>query len=103
LRYRYPVILIPAAEGGYTVLVPDLSGCVTQGETAEEAFAMAKDAIAGWIEVALEDQEEIPKSSTLEKIVRHLNKILEAIVETTEEREQVILANVQADVPKVAA
>jgi hypothetical protein len=48
MRYLYPVVLIPEQEGGYSVIVPDLPGCVTQGDTAEEAFAMAKDAMEGW-------------------------------------------------------
>lgn len=103
MRYQYPVILIPAEEGGYTVLVPDLPGCVTQGETVEEAFEMAKDAIAGWIEVTLEYKEEVPDSSTLEQIVGRLDEILEGIVETKEERDRVILANIQLDLPEVAA
>ena len=42
-------------EGGYTVTVPALPGCVTQGETLEEAVAMARDAIRGYIE-ALEKE-----------------------------------------------
>lgn len=103
MRYQYPIILIPAEEGGYTVLVPDLPGCVTQGETVEEAFEMAKDAITGWIEVALEYKEEIPGSSTLEKIAGRLDEILDGIVESKEERDRVILANVQLDLPEVAA
>lgn len=103
MRYQYPIILIPSEEGGYTVLVPDLPGCVTQGETVEEAFEMAKDAMSGWIEVTLEDKEEVPKPSTLEKIIQRLDEILKGIVETPEKREQVILTNIQIEVPKVAA
>lgn len=103
MRYKYPIILIPEEEGGYSVIVPDLPGCATQGETAEEAFAMAKDAIAGWIEVTLDDQEEIPKPSTLEETARRLGEILEEIVDSTEDLERVILASVQIDVPRAAA
>lgn len=45
-EHRYTIILHPdEEEGGYTVTVPALPGCVTQGETIEEAIAMAKDAI----------------------------------------------------------
>ena len=39
-------------EGGYTVSVPSLPGCITYGETFETAFTMIEDAIDGWIEVA---------------------------------------------------
>ena len=43
---RYTILLYPdEEEGGYTVLVPALPGVVTQGETMEEAMAVAKEAI----------------------------------------------------------
>ena len=58
----YTVVLIPEPEeGGYSVLVPALPGCVTQGETVEEALAMAKDAIEGWIAVARKHGEPVPE------------------------------------------
>ena len=47
---KYLVYLEPAEEGGYVVSCPAFPGCVTQGETAEEALAMVKDAIEGYIE-----------------------------------------------------
>ncbi|GFN22442.1 type II toxin-antitoxin system HicB family antitoxin [Thermanaeromonas sp. C210] len=47
---RFIVYLEPAEEGGYIASVPALPGCVTQGETKEEALAMAEDAIRGYIE-----------------------------------------------------
>jgi predicted RNase H-like HicB family nuclease len=63
LRERqYTIVLIPEPEeGGYSVIVPTLPGCVTQGETIEEAVAMAQDAIAGWIAVAEKHGEPVPE------------------------------------------
>ena len=46
---HFLVYLEPAEEGGYIVSTPALPGCVTQGETKEEALAMIKDAIEGYI------------------------------------------------------
>lgn len=44
---RYTVLLTPDLEsGGYTVTVPSLPGCVTDGETVEEALARARESIA---------------------------------------------------------
>ena len=61
-KREYTIVLIPEPEeGGYSVIVPALPGCVTQGETVEEAIAMAQDAIAGWIAVAEEHGEPIPE------------------------------------------
>ena len=44
-NYKYTVIFEPAEEGGYTVIVPALPGLVTEGDTLEEAKAMAEEAI----------------------------------------------------------
>ena len=43
--YSYQINLIPEQEGGYTVLVPLLPGCVSYGVTVEEATANAREAI----------------------------------------------------------
>jgi predicted RNase H-like HicB family nuclease len=48
---RYISIIIPDPDDqGYTVTVPALPGCVTQGETLDEAFANARDAISEYLE-----------------------------------------------------
>jgi len=57
----YKIELYPAKEGGFVAAIPDLPGCITQGETEDEAIGMIKDAKAGWIELALEDGVEIPE------------------------------------------
>lgn len=64
LGLRYPVTLVPEKEGGYTVLVPDLPGCVSVGETVEEALEMIEDARRLWLEVAYQHGDEIPLPST---------------------------------------
>jgi len=58
--YQYTVIFIPAEEGGYVAEVPMLPGCVTEGDTLEEAREMAKDAIVCYLESLAKDGEEIP-------------------------------------------
>ena len=47
-------------EGGYTVIVPSLPGCVTYGDSIDEAINMAKEAIELYIESLGEHGEEIP-------------------------------------------
>jgi len=49
---EYHVVLVPAEEGGYTVVVRALPGCVSEGDTEEEALENIRDAIAGWLAVA---------------------------------------------------
>lgn len=61
-EHTYTIILEPdLEEGGYTVTVPALPGCVTQGETIEEAIMMAKDAIRLFIETLAENGEAVPE------------------------------------------
>lgn len=49
---EYDVVLIPAEEGGYTVIAPSLPGCISEGDTEAEALENIKDAIQGWLTVA---------------------------------------------------
>ncbi len=58
--FEYTVIFENAEEGGYTVHVPALHGLVTEGETYEEAKAMALDAIKGYVEALLEHGQPVP-------------------------------------------
>jgi predicted RNase H-like HicB family nuclease len=58
---RYTVVLVPdAEEGGYTVTVPALPGCITEGETREEALMNAPEAIQLYLEDLTAHGEPIP-------------------------------------------
>lgn len=58
---EYTIILDPDEEGkGYTVRVPALPGCITQGRTREEALERAKEAILLYLESLRADGEPIP-------------------------------------------
>lgn len=60
---NYTAIFEPAEEGGFVVYVPALPGCHTQGETLDEAYKMAQDAIYGYIKALQDLNEEIPQES----------------------------------------
>ena len=55
----YPAVFHPE-DVGYSVFVPDIEGCCTQGDTMDEAVEMAKDAIG----LMLEDLSEYPTATT---------------------------------------
>ena len=60
--YEYTIILHPDEEqGGYTITVPSLPGCITEGDSIEQAISMAKDAIQLYIESLIADGEPIPE------------------------------------------
>ncbi len=69
-EYNYTVLFEPAEEGGYVVSVPAFGGVMTQGETLEEARAMAIEAITGYIEALQKDGLPIPsdKEITLDPV-----------------------------------
>jgi predicted RNase H-like HicB family nuclease len=61
---EYTIILEPDdAGGGFTVLVPALPGCVTQGRSRDEAIARAREAIAAYIESLRKDGEPVPEET----------------------------------------
>jgi predicted RNase H-like HicB family nuclease len=60
LSLKYPVTFYPDPEGGYVVEIEDLPGCISQGETLEEAVEMIEDARRCWLEVAYEEGMNIP-------------------------------------------
>jgi antitoxin HicB len=60
LQLSYPITLYPESDGGYTVLLTDLPGCMSQGDTLEEAVANIQEAKSAWLETAWECGDEIP-------------------------------------------
>jgi antitoxin HicB len=58
--HNYKVMLRPEPEGGYTVLVPSLPGCISYGDTVSHAKEMAKEAIELYLESLAENALTIP-------------------------------------------
>jgi antitoxin HicB len=58
------VVLISNPEGGYTVEVPSLQGCISQGETMDEALENIREAIELWIEDAIAHGEVVPDDTS---------------------------------------
>lgn len=69
MKLVYPAIFTPCEElSGYTVEVPDLPGCVTEGRSLVEAIEMGVDAASGWILDEMEDGNDYPAPSDFSKI-----------------------------------
>ncbi len=60
---NYKIMLRPEPEGGFTVTVPSLPGCITYGDTLSEAKMMAKEAIELYIESLEAHNEDIPNDN----------------------------------------
>lgn len=65
---KYTVILIPEEEGGYSVEVPALPGCYTQGGNRDEALSMVREAIELYLESCKAHGEAIPQESGVESL-----------------------------------
>lgn len=69
MKLVYPALFRPCEEReGYTVTVPDLPGCVTEGATLADAILMAEDAASGWVLDELEDGNLAPAASPMESV-----------------------------------
>ena len=67
----YPLVVEPGDEThAYGVVFPDCPGCTSAGDTLEEAFSNAKEALEGWLEIVIDDGEEIPKPSDMSEITK---------------------------------
>lgn len=87
---RFKVILHENESGGFTVTVPNLPGCVTQGKDQEEALARVKEAIEGflealeieglprpdWDEISHMEPDDIPLSEEEERQMRNITEFV---------------------------
>ncbi len=65
MNRTYKINLRKEDEGGYTAFVPSLPGCITYGETVDEAIDMAKEAIELYIEELQDRGEYVPDDSNV--------------------------------------
>jgi len=63
------VILEPSEEGGFTAIVPSLPGCISEGDTREEALANIREAIGLYLEPVDDDFADVPGAELLEVAV----------------------------------
>jgi predicted RNase H-like HicB family nuclease len=63
-EHTYTAVFEPAEEGGYVVYFPAVPNLATQGETLEEARAMAEDCLQGYLEWRMEDGLPLPEGET---------------------------------------
>ena len=62
LKYKYQIVIHWSPEdNSYLAKVPELEGCITHGDTQQEALAMAEDAIEAYIASLTKHREKIPK------------------------------------------
>jgi predicted RNase H-like HicB family nuclease len=66
---RYPIAIEPGDETtAFGVVVPDLPGCFSAGDTLDEAISGAEEAAAAWIDATLDSGGAVPSPSSLESV-----------------------------------
>lgn len=69
MKLTYPACFYPCEKtDGYTVAVPDLPGCVSEGASLADAILMAEDAASGWVLDELEDGNPAPDATPIQEI-----------------------------------
>lgn len=95
LKLPYTIELLPELEGGYLIRVKELPGCISAGETPEEALRNIEEAKRLWLEVAIEEEHLIPEPRQEEsfsgKFLVRLPKSLHRDLVEQAEREAVSL------------
>jgi predicted RNase H-like HicB family nuclease len=63
--YQFTAIFEKNEDGGYTVTVPSLPGCISEGDTFDEALKNIKEAVALYLEVMKKDKEKIKEEEEI--------------------------------------
>jgi antitoxin HicB len=87
LGLPYTIELVAEPAGGWFVAVRELPGCMSEGDTPEEAVDMIRDAMRGWIEISLQEGDPIPEPRSLDDysgkfVVRVPRSLHRELVET---------------------
>jgi len=68
---RFPIFIEPGdKKHAFGVVVPDLPGCFSAGDTLEEALVNAREAVATWLESQLDNGETVPVAKTVDAHVK---------------------------------
>jgi predicted RNase H-like HicB family nuclease len=68
MEYVYPAIFHKNVDESYTIVYPDLPGCISEGKTLGNAIYIAQSALTQWIGYLTEKKQEIPKASSVEEV-----------------------------------
>ena len=78
-EYVYPAVFHANEDGTYTIIFPDLPGCISEGKSLGNAMKMAEAALTQWIEYLNDSKEEIPKPSNLQDVELENNEFVNFI------------------------
>ena len=68
MEYVYPAIFHKNEDGSYSVIFPDLPGCISEGKNLANALFLAQSALKQWIGYMFDEKQHISRASSLEDI-----------------------------------
>lgn len=78
-EYVYPAVFHANEDGTYTIIFPDLPGCISEGKSLGNAMKMAEAALTQWIEYLNDSKENIPVPSKLQDVELENNEFVNFI------------------------
>lgn len=78
-EYVYPAVFHANDDNTYTIIFPDLPGCISEGKSLGNAMKMAEAALTQWIEYLKDSKEEIPAPSKLQDVELENNEFVNFI------------------------
>lgn len=85
MKYVYPAIFKSLESGKYFIKIPDLPGCVTEGNNLSDALDMAQDAISMWLCDVEDNNESIPAASHILDVSHNKSEFVNLIAVDTDE------------------
>jgi len=79
MEYVYPAIFHRNKDESYTIIYPDLPGCISEGKNLGNAMYMAQSALTQWIGYLIDKENKIPIASPVEKIKTSKNDFVNLI------------------------
>lgn len=67
-EYIYPAVFHPNDDGTFTIIYPDLPGCISEGKSLGNAIYMAQSALTQWLEYLTDKKLDIPSASPMQSI-----------------------------------
>ena len=79
MEYVYPAIFHRNDDESYTVVYPDLPGCISEGKTLGNAIYMAQSALKQWVGYLADKGQELPPASDLEDIKTYAGELVNLV------------------------
>jgi len=76
MKVMYPAVFRPETVGGYSVIFPDLKGCITEGDDLQEALEMAQEALGLYLVSLEENKYDIPAASEIKSVKTEAENII---------------------------